>query len=153
AAFHRALDLDERYALAYARLGEAYERRYGTFTKDPSDATLALSNAVRAVGLAPELPAVQVTMGMVETAAGEYDRAAQFYQKALRSDPTSGEALAGLAGAHERLGSRAMAEAAYKQAIAARPDFWLPYNQAGAFYYRAGQHEQAERMFAMVSAL
>jgi serine/threonine-protein kinase len=153
AAFHRALDLDDHYALAYARLGEAYQRRYGTFTKDPSDAALARSNAVRAADLAPELAAVQVTMGMVETAAGEYDRAAQFYQKVLRSDPTSGEALAGLAGAYERLGNRAMAEAAYKQAIAARPDFWLPYNQAGAFYYRAGQHEQAERMFAMVAAL
>jgi eukaryotic-like serine/threonine-protein kinase len=153
AAFQRALALDEHYALAYARLGEAYERRYGLFTKDPNDATLARSNGFRAADLAPELAAVLVTMGMVESAAGEYERAAEFYKKALRSDPTSGEALAGLAGAYERLGNRAMAEAAYKQAIAARPDFWLPYNQAGVFYLRAGGYEQAEGMFGMVAVL
>ena len=153
AAFHRALDLDDHYALAYARLGEAYERRYGTFTKDPGDAALARRNGVRAAELVPDLAAVQVTMGMVETAAGEYDRAAQSYQRALRPDPTSGEALAGLATAYERLGKRGMAEATYKQAIATRPDFWLPYNLAGIFYLRGGQYEQAERMFATVAAL
>ncbi len=153
AAFHQALDLDDHYALAYARLGEAYERRYGTFTKDPGDAALARSNGVRAAQLQPDLAAVQVTMAMIESAAGEYDRAAQSYQRALRSDPTSGEALAGLATTYERLGKRGMAEATYKQAIAARPDFWLPYNQAGVFYLRGGQHEQAEQMFATVAAL
>jgi tetratricopeptide (TPR) repeat protein len=152
-AFHRALDLDGRYALAYARLGEAYQRRYGTFTKDANDAALARSNGLRAAGLAPDLPAVQVTMGMVETAAGEYDRAASYYQKALESDPTSGEALAGLASAYERMGKRGLAETTYKQAIATRPDFWMPYNQAGTFYLRTGQYEQAERMFATVAAL
>ena len=153
AAFQRALVLDDHYALAYARMGEAYQRRYGTFTKDANDAALARSNGLRAADLAPELAAVQVTMGLVESAAGRYDRAAEFYKKALRSDPTSGEALAGLAGAYERRGNRGMAEATYKQAIATRPDFWLPYNQVGVFYLRAGQHEQAERMFAMVAAL
>jgi len=90
---------------------------------------------------------------MVETAAGEYERAAESYRKALRSDAASGEALAGLAIAYERLGNRGMAETIYKQAIATRPDFWLPYNQAGAYYLRAGQYEQAERMFATVAAL
>ena len=153
AQFHAALDLDNRYALAYARLGEAYERRFGTFTKDPSDAALARSNGVRAAGLAPNLPAVQVTLGMVASASGEYDRAVEFYRRALQSDPTSGEALAGVAGAYERLGNRGMAETTYKQAIATRPDFWLPYNQAGTFYLREGQYEQAERMFATVAAL
>jgi serine/threonine protein kinase/tetratricopeptide (TPR) repeat protein len=153
AQFHRALDLDSRYALAYARLGEAYERRYETFTKDTNDAALARSNGVRAASLAPNLPAVQVTMGMVENTGGEYDRAVEFYRRALQSDPTSGEALAGLAGAYERLGKSGMAETTYKQAIMARPDFWWPYNRAGIFYMRAGRHEQAERMFATVAAL
>jgi tetratricopeptide (TPR) repeat protein len=93
ATLHRALDLDDHYALAYARVSEAYERRYGTFTKDPNDAALARSNAVRAAELAPELAAVQVAMGIIETAAGEYDRAARLYQKALRSDPTDPEVI------------------------------------------------------------
>jgi eukaryotic-like serine/threonine-protein kinase len=152
-AFHRALDLDDHYALAYARLGEAYERRYETFTKDLNDAGLARNNALRAADLASGLPSVQITMGMIASAAGDYNRAVEFYRKALESDPTSGEALGDLAGAYERLGNRGMAETTYKQAIAARPDFWWPYNRAGVFYLRAGQNEQAERMFAMVAAL
>jgi tetratricopeptide (TPR) repeat protein len=71
----------------------------------------------------------------------------------LQSDPNSGEALSGLADAYERLGNRGTAEATYKQAIAARPDFWMPYNRAGVFYLRTGQYDQAERMFATVAAL
>jgi tetratricopeptide (TPR) repeat protein len=152
-AFHRALNLDEHCALAYARLGEAYERRYETFTKDPNDASLARSNSARAAELAPDLPPVQMTMAIIASAAGDYNRAVHFYRKALQSDPTSGEALGGLAGAYERLGNREMALKTYQQAIATRPDFWFPYNRAGIFYLRSGQYEQAERMFAMVAAL
>ena len=151
--FHGAIELDGNYAIAYARLGEAYQRRYASFTQNPADAALARNSVTRAAAIAPDSSTVQLALGLVETGSGDYRLATESYKRALRTDPTNGEALVGLARVYERLGQQALAEAAYKQAIAAHPDFWLPYNQAGVFYLRVGQLEQAERMFAMVAAL
>jgi tetratricopeptide (TPR) repeat protein len=153
AAFQGAVHLDRNYALAYARMGEAYQRRYTTFTRDAADAAQARSTTSQAAAEAPDLPAVQAVLGLIEVGAGEYGRAAESYKRAIAADPTSAEALAGLARAYERLGQRELAQTTYQRAIDAHPDFWLPYNQAGVFYTRIGQDALAERMFAMVAAL
>jgi len=55
----------------------------------------------------------------------------QEYQRALQLDPRSADAVIGLAESYESAGRNADAEAAYRKAIALRPDSWSGYNNLG----------------------
>jgi serine/threonine-protein kinase len=81
---------------------------------------------------------------------GEYQQAAQEYERAVQLEPTNDEAIQGLANAFDKLGNTRQAEVSYRQAIALRPNYWLTYNALGGFYSRHGRYPEAAEMFAKV---
>jgi eukaryotic-like serine/threonine-protein kinase len=63
----------------------------------------------------------------------------------LQLDSRNADALTGEAHSYEHAGRPADAEAAYKKAIALRPDYWDGYNSLGLFYDNQGRYDDSVR--------
>ena len=150
--FHRALEQDPGYALAYAGLGEAYWHRYEQ-TQDGKWAGEALAACGQAVTMDASLASGHTCLGVVLTGSGKYEQAVQEFQRASLLDPTSDDAYRGLAAAYESLGKLADAEKTYRRAIALRPQYWAGYSWLGTFYFRNGRQSEALGMFNQVIKL
>ena len=90
---------------------------------------------------------------MIDQGTDDYAAAVREFGRANNLDPTSDEAIRGLASALAKLGKPRQAEVAYQHAIALRPNYWAGYGMLGVFYYQAGRYGDAERMFRQVTAL
>ena len=134
-ALNSAVEVDPRFALGYATLGEAYRLKF-LMDHHPAWVDQAFANCRTALQIDDHLPAVHVTLGQLQATLGKHDLALQEFQKALDINPRDAGALMGLAGVHEQMGHIPDAEANYKRAIALRPDYWEGYSALGEFYAR-----------------
>jgi serine/threonine protein kinase/tetratricopeptide (TPR) repeat protein len=150
--FNHALETDPNYALAYAGLGEAYLHEYDR-KREASWVDKALQSCKKAISLAGDLANGHVCLGMVNNSTGHYEEAAQEMQRAVQLDPTSDDAVRGLASAHESLGKAKDAEQTYLRAIELRPQYWGGYAWLGGFYWRHARYDDAARMYTEMIAL
>jgi serine/threonine-protein kinase len=150
--FNHALETDPNYALAYAGLGEAYLHEYDR-KREPSWVEKATASCKRAIALASDLANGHVCLGMVNNSTGHYEEAAKEMQRAVELDPTSDDALRGLASAYESLGKAQDAEQTYLHAIELRPQYWGGYAWLGGFYWRHARYDDAARMYTEMIAL
>jgi serine/threonine protein kinase/tetratricopeptide (TPR) repeat protein len=146
AALSSAVSTDPQFALGYAGLGEAYRLKY-QLDKNPKWTQLALTNGSKATSLNNALPSAFVTLGRVHDALGENDLALSEFQHALQLDSRNADALVGEAHSYEHAGRLPDSEAAYKKAIALRPDYWDGYNVLGNFYDAQGRYDEAVAQF------
>jgi serine/threonine protein kinase/tetratricopeptide (TPR) repeat protein len=147
--FNRALELDPKYALAEAGLGEAYWRSYEQ-TKDTQWAEAARKSSAAAIALNDKLAQVYVTLGMIHTGTGHYKEAIQDLQKALALDPINADAYRELAKTYQQMGRLKDAESTYLNAFAVRPGYWGTHNDLGGFYFRLGRYDDAGKEFRSV---
>jgi tetratricopeptide (TPR) repeat protein/TolB-like protein/predicted Ser/Thr protein kinase len=147
--FRRALEVDGRYALAYAGLGQAYWRKH-ELTGSSAWVEPARAACEGALGIDPSLAEPHACLGMVLNGTGAYERAAAEYGLALAREPTNDVLYSGAATAYERLGRPDEAEQSYRRAIELRPHYWAGYNMLGAFYYRTARYDDALKMFQQV---
>ena len=152
AVFRKALEVDPRYALAYAGLGQAYWRKH-ELTGAASWVGPARAACECALGIAPDLAEPHACLGMVLNGTGEYEKGAAAFRLALDREPTNDGMYLGLATAYEKLGRHPDAEQTYRRAIELRPHYWGAYNNLGAYYYRFGRFDDALVMFQQVVAL
>jgi serine/threonine protein kinase/Flp pilus assembly protein TadD len=150
--FKRAIELDPEYALAYAGLGEAYRRMYDE-TRDSEWVDLAIQYSERAKEINNKLPAVHVTLGIIQQATGRYDEAVNSYRRALELDPVNADAYRGLARAYSYLGSTDEAEETFKRSIRLRPSYWDGYNHLGGFYLEQAKYKEAIQPYEKVIEL
>jgi len=146
--FHRALERDPNYTLAFAGLGESYWRKY-EMTHAAEWMTKALETCQRAAALNEGA----ICLGHVYNETGKYDQATSEFLRALEIDPTADDAYRGLAFAYEHLGKTAEAEQTYRRAIAVRPQYWAGYSWLGVFFFHQGRFREAASMFQQVIAL
>lgn len=149
ALFHSALDRDPSFAAALAGTGEAYWRLFQE-TKDESLIVKAVEACHRAGELNDKLASVHTTLGLIAQGESQHQEAVKQFQRALNLDPTSDAAYRGLASSYEALGKSADAEAAYKQAIDTRKDYWGEYSALGSFYAKRARYEDAAAQFRRV---
>jgi len=149
AVFRKSLEVDPRYSLAYAGLGQAYWRKH-----ELTGASLWVEPArgacESALGIDPKGSEGHACLAMVLTGTGAYERAAREFATALDLEPTNDLACQGLATAYERLNRAADAERTYRHAIELRPHYWAAYNTLGGYYYRIGRYDDALSMFQRV---
>jgi serine/threonine-protein kinase len=150
--FNHALETDPNYALAYAGLGEAYLHEYDR-QREASWVDKALQSCKKAISLANDLANGHICLGMVDNSTGHYEEAVQEMQHAVQLDPTSDDALRGLASAYESLGRANDAERTYLRAIELRPQYWGGYAWLGGFYWRHARYDDAARMYTEMIAL
>jgi len=146
ALFQQATKLDDRYALAWAGLSDAWFTRY-KLNSDPQWLTRAQQCASRAVDLNSQLPRGYVSLGQIYRATGHYEQAVEAYQTALRIDPVNTQAFRGVGATYQQMDRRQDAEATYTQAVRLSPGDWFAVNDLAAFYYHTGQLEKAVTQF------
>jgi tetratricopeptide (TPR) repeat protein/TolB-like protein/tRNA A-37 threonylcarbamoyl transferase component Bud32 len=150
--FERALTLDPNYALAFAGLGDAYWKKYGS-TKEVSWIEKSRTACQQASRLDAKMSSAYVCLGTLASGTGNYLEAAQQFERAIESEATNDSAFRGLADSYEHLGRREEAEKTYRRAIEVRPHYWAGYNWLGVFYYRQARFREATEMFSQVVAL
>jgi len=153
AEFGQALQVDPNYGRAYAGMGEAYWRGFRQSNRTNDWITLAAANCNKALALSSEIPEGHSCLGDVYNEQGLYQQAAGEFQKALAADGNQINALRGLADADQKLGKLTAAEAAYRQTIQLRPQYWAGYNWLGAFYFNQARYTDAVQMFERVVKL
>ena len=150
--FHKAIDADPVYALAYSALGETYWRKY-ELLKDVSYVDLADFLCKKAYSIDPNLAPVNKNLGIIRFGTGNYDDAIKYFNKALDLDPKSADSYRGLAKAYEALDLVDEAEDTYRRALKLKPGYWAGYNDLGVFYFRHGRYEKAIKEFTRVTIL
>jgi tetratricopeptide (TPR) repeat protein len=153
AEFTQAIKIDPKYALGYAALGKAYWVGFHQFAKGNEWIAKASGNCEKALSLNPDLAEGHICLGKVFNGTGKYDKAVEEFQRAVKSEPGSEDALRGFADAYMNLGNFAAAEATYKQAIALRPNYWAVYSWLGAFYDAQARYSEAAEMFRKATEL
>ena len=142
---------DPYSALVLAGLGRAYLNKF-EITRDPAWAEKAIASCELARKLDDRLPEVHTTLGQVLAMTGKPAEAKAEFERALAEQPSSIEAVLGLANAEYGTGS-AGAEATYRRALAQQPSYWAVHNQFGSYYYRLGRYAAAIPMFREAARL
>ncbi len=153
AEFSQAIKIDPNYALGYAGLGRTYLAGFQKFAKDNTWIEQASRHCEKALSLNPNLTEGHVCLGGVYNVTGQYEIAVQEFQRSMKSEPGSEDALRGLGDAYTNLGKFADAEAAYKQAVAVRPNYWAVYSWLGEFYFGQNRYADAAQAFLKITQL
>ncbi|HTK82604.1 MAG TPA: protein kinase [Bacteroidota bacterium] len=87
--FQRAIELDGRYASAYAGLGEAYSWLYFQFDRKDSYLDRALEASLKALMYDPTLSEAYASLSLAHFGKKAYDEALDSGRKALELDPNN----------------------------------------------------------------
>ncbi len=150
--YEDALNLDNRFALAYAGLAEASLSMYWD-TKDAFWAEKARGAAERAKALNDNLAEVHFALGTVYQETGDPAGAVVELRRALQLKPNSDEGYRLLGNALLADGRKNEAFESYQQAIKINPYYWLNYNSLGSAYFKIGDYETALQAFLKVKEL
>jgi len=150
--FQHALDLDPRYALAHAGLGQADWLKYAT-TKDPIWLKRAMDECHSALQLDTHLAAAHVTLSLLDSGTGRYNDAIGEAKQAIGIDPGNDQAYSELSRALDAIGRTDQAEQTLRHAIQLRPENWNNYSRLGTFYFRHARYKDAELSYLRVISL
>jgi len=152
ASYQKALDAQPRFALCYANLAIAYVRKYQLGHEDAA-LLLARTNAERSMEIDFRSPRSILSRALVDLYFGRISEAMDSLARIQNLDPGNTQILMYQAKAFADLGREADEEACYRRILAERPNFWLAYNELGAFYHRHGKDEEAAVEFEKASAV
>ena len=152
ALFEQAAHVDERFALAYAALGEALWRKYD-LTADVALVEPARRAALRAVQLNPAVAKVHMTLGIVQRGTGQYEDALKAFEQGRILNAPPAEVYRELALTYEALRRYSDAEATYLKGISERPGEPSLHSRLGAFYAARGAYDKAAAQFERVIQL
>jgi tetratricopeptide (TPR) repeat protein len=150
--FERAAQLDRDSPLPYAGMVEAdvlmFETSHDRRWIDRAEDTLKNAESRN-----PDTASVRLAAGSVKQCKGQLEKALDDFRRALQLEPANPDVLRRLADNYGRMGLADEAVATYRRAIAARKDFYGPYNDLGTFYYYRGDYKEAVAQFEEVTAL
>ena len=144
--YQEALDIDSKYAIAYANLGIAYGRLHA-IRHDPGALELARANCRRALTLDPNLVEGHLAMGGVLNLSGNEQGALDEFAKVLKLDPSNPRALVWQGQTYERLDRWADAEHSFNRVLQERPNYWLAYHELATALNGQGKYQQAIEKF------
>jgi Flp pilus assembly protein TadD len=148
--FNRAIELDPRYADAYAKLGEAYLWLY-RLTRRQEHIALSEQNATKARDVDDTRPSTWIALGMIHGQKGEYAEAEAAFSNAILRGPRMSLAYRELGRVQQRAGEADKAEASYRTAVQLDPDSWSNYSHLAAFLSGSKRLEEAEEMFLLAT--
>jgi len=140
--FQSAIEKDEKFALAYAGLGQAYWAQYSE-TQAPEWPTKATTAILDALRIDPDQPEVRISLAVMYQGLGRADAAREELQKVMTLQPQNDDAHRLLAGIDIDAGRWDDAIGELHKAIALRPNYWRNHSELGYAYYRAGRLDDA----------
>jgi len=144
--YKEALDLDPRYAAAYAALAFAYGRLYALH-HDSAMLELARGNCEAALKLNPDLVEAHLALASVLGETGNTQSALEEIAKALALDPSNPMTLVSQGQIYSRLNRWADSERSFQRVLRERPNYWLAYNELGVALNSQGKYPEAIEAF------
>ncbi|HSR19132.1 MAG TPA: tetratricopeptide repeat protein, partial [Ignavibacteriaceae bacterium] len=140
--FQKAIELDPRYAEAYAGLGETYSALYLDQERNETWLDKAIESSLKALMYDPSLSEAFSALGHSYFNKKLYDDAITASQKAIELDPSnfSGYWLLGRI-YHNRDRDHEALEL-FQKVIKLNPDFYSVYGDLQIVYARLGEHEK-----------
>ena len=149
--FEQAIELDEKYALAYAGLSEAYSHLYRYADASGENARRAIAASEKAVIFDPDSAEARASRGLSLFINDDYDKAEGEFRKAIELNPNLFEAYYYFGHAYFSQGEYERAAEMYRKAAEASPaDYQAPMFQALAY---AAMHRRHDEMRVRLEAL
>ena len=144
--YREAVNLDPQYAMAFAKLAQAYARSF-VLSRDVGALHLARANSDHAISLDRRLVDGYLSRAAIFEITGEEQSALHEIGNALSFDPSNPKALLWQAQIYSRLNRWPDAERAFHRLIAERPNLWLIYNELGFALHGEGRSKDAIEAF------
>lgn len=132
--FKMAIELDKKYALAWAGLGDAYSQKYGRFGFDKSwidSSKAAANNAIRLDSTSSE---AFKALANAFNYSSEYDKGFELLQTSVRLNPNNAPAVGNLGVGYFLSGELDKAMLWEKKATLINPKNYIPYQIIGWTY-------------------
>ena len=144
--FQKAIELDSRYAAAYAGLGEAYANFYQNFESKGIWLDKAIEASLKALTFDSTLSEAYSALALTYFYKKSNDDAFIAGKKAIELDPNSYTGHWILGRLLLRTDRYAEAAESFKKVIELNPDFYSAYNDLTIVYEKMGKHEKSNEM-------
>jgi eukaryotic-like serine/threonine-protein kinase len=148
--YKQAVDLDPRYAVAYARLAQAYGLLY-MVRLSPAALDLGRANCEVALRLAPDLADAHLALAYIFEYSGNQQGALNEIDKALSLDPSNPHTLVWQAMTYTRLNRWDDAEKTLHRVLKEHPNYFIAYNELGFGLHGQGRYREAIQAFRAAS--
>jgi len=140
--FEKAIELDPRYAAAYAGCSSAYGQMYQWFSREEKYRAKAQELSFKALMYDSNLPEAYAAMGLSYFIWGKFEEAAASSRKAIELDPDDFIAYWTLGRIHFSNGEHEQALAQFQRVIDIKPGFYAAYADLAQTYERLGRFEE-----------
>jgi eukaryotic-like serine/threonine-protein kinase len=152
ASFQTIVEIDPRFALAYAELSILYVRRFNA-DNDRANLSAARNNSKLAVEYNPHSARSILSSALVNLYSGNTAESMRDFDKSMTIDPNNPQALLYKAQAYRYLNQNTKAEAVYRTITDKRPNYWPAYNELGYLLSHDGNHAAAADAFGTAKAV
>jgi adenylate cyclase len=142
--FEKAIELDPRYAAAYAGCSSAYGQMYWLFAREEKYRDRAQELSFKALMYDNNLAEAYTAMGLSYFISGKFEEASASSRKAIELDPDDFIAHWTLGRIHFTTGEFEQAHALYRRVIELKPSFLSAYVDLQMTCLRLGQQEEAD---------
>jgi adenylate cyclase len=149
--FNQAIELDAKYALAYAGIADAYSHMFRYADASQENAHRAMEASEQAVALDPDSAEARASRGLAMFISENYTEAEQEFSKAIELNPNLFEAYYYFGLANTSQGKFERAAEMYQQAMKVSPTDYQPVVFLGQAYASLGRKH--EEMKARLSSL
>jgi len=143
--FEKAIELDPRYAAAYAACSSAYGQMYQWFSRAEQHRDKAQELSFKALMYDSNLPEAYAAMGLSYFIWGKFDEASASSRKAIELDPDDFIAFWTLGRIHFTNGELEQALAPFRRVIELKPGFYAAYADLAQTCAGLGRKEEAEQ--------
>jgi adenylate cyclase len=152
--FKKAIVHDDKYALAYAGIADAYSYMFRYTDAKKENAERALEFAAKAVEMDPDSAEARASQGLAMFINERYDEAENEFAEAIEQNPNLFEAYYYSGLAHSSQGQFARAAEMYLKAMAVNPDDYQPVIFLSQAYSSLGQkHDEMKARVASVELI
>jgi TolB-like protein/tetratricopeptide (TPR) repeat protein len=148
--FEKAIELDPRYAAAYAACSGAYGQMYQYFSRQEQYREKAQEFSFKALMYDSNLPEAYAAMGLSYFIWGKFDEAAASGRKAIELDPDNFIAYWTLGRIHFSTSNYAEALELFQKAIDLKPGFYVAHIDLKLTYQNLGRTDDARASLAKV---
>jgi tetratricopeptide (TPR) repeat protein len=142
--FEKAIELDPRYAAAYAACSSAYGQMYQWFSRAEQHRDKAQELSFKALMYDSNLPEAYAAMGLSYFIWGKFDEASESSRKAIELDPDDFIAFWTLGRIHFTSGELEKALVPFRRVIALKPGFYAAYADLAQTCAGLGRKEEAD---------
>jgi adenylate cyclase len=144
--FEKAIELDPRYAAAYALCSSAYGQMYQYFSREERFRDKAQEMSFKALMYDSNLPEAYTAMGLSYFIWGKFDEAAESGRKAIQLNPDDFIAYWTLGRIHFSTGNTEEAAKLFRRVIDLKPRFYVAYADLRLALVALGQLEEADQL-------